>query len=383
MMAAERLRAHEGRSSRSRVGRHRAPVRPAAVVAALLLGVVAIGSGDLRAGPFGAAAATPNLGAVALLDGGIGMIYAPGDIAAAKGYFKQEGLDVDVSVVNSGAGTDAVAAVIGGSVQFTNVGLTQVIDAVEQGSPLVAIAASTTEFSVGFVISKEAAEKAGVTAATPFPQRLRALRGLRIAISAPGTATDQFTRYVAKLAGLDPDHDMTLVTIGGVGAMRVAFRERRIDGFVRSSPEPEAAAIQDNGVILVAQTRGDIPQLRGMLFGSFVTSKAYLAAHPGTVRAFVRGLAKGGKFLAAQSDQAREVFRSLRGGNTPMDIWNAAWANNYPAMAKDPVISRHSVDVTYQFLQAVLGSAPKVKYDDFINTPFAQDADVSLKTWTP
>ncbi len=334
-------------------------------------------------GPLGAAAATPNLGTVALLDAGIGMIYAPGDIAAAKGYFKQEGLDVNVSVVNSGAGTDAVAALIGGSVQFANVGLTQVIDAVEQGSPLVAIAASTTEFSVGFVISKEAADKAGVTSATPLPQRLKALKGLRIAISAPGTATDQFTRYVAKLAGLDPDRDMSLVTMGGVGTMRAAFKERRIDGFVRSSPEPEAAAIQDNGFILVAQTRGEIPQLRGMLFGSFVTTKAYLAAHPGVVRAFVRGLAKGGKFLTAQSDQANALFRGIRGGDTPTDIWNASWANNYPAMAKDPVISRHSVDVTYQFLQAVLGSAPTVKFDDFINTSFAQDADASLKTWTP
>lgn len=380
-MTRQRSEVHEARASRSTAGRHPARIRAAAVVTALLLGVVTIGGGG--AGPFGAAAATPNLGTVELLDAGIGMIYAPGDIAAAKGYFKQEGLNVNVSVVNSGAGTDAVAALIGGSVQFANTGLTQVIDAVEQGSPLVAIAASTTEFSVGFVISKEAADKAGVTAAAPFPQRLKALKGLRIAISAPGTATDQFTRYVAKLGGLDPDHDMSLITIGGVGAMRAAFKERRIDGFVRSSPEPEAAAIQDNGFILVAQTRGDIPQLRGMLFGSFVTTKAYLAAHPGVVRAFVRGLAKGGKFLAAQSDQANAVFRGLRGGDTPTDIWNAAWTNNYPAMAKDPVISRHSVDVTYQFLQAVLGAAPTVRFDDFVNTSFAEDADASLKTWTP
>jgi hypothetical protein len=31
----------------------------------------------------------------------------------------------------------------------------------------------------------------------------------------------------------------------------------------------------------------------------------------------------------------------------------------------------------------VLGSAPTVKFDDFVNTSYAEDADASLKTWTP
>ncbi len=366
------------------VGRARA--RPAAVVIVLVAAM--FGGGTLAGGPFGGApaaqAAAPNLGKVALIDAGVGLLYVPANIAKAKGYFQQQGLDVEISVASTGAGTDATAAVIGGSAQFTDTGMAQITDAVDQGSPLVAIAGSMTEYGVSIVITKDAAAKAGVTAASPLEARLKALKGLRIGISAPGSATDQFMRYVAKQAGLDADHDMTLVALGSVGATRAAFAQRRIDGFVRSSPDPEAAAIQDNGMILLSQTGvSGLPSMRGFMMSVYATNKTLLTQHPELVRAFMVGLTQGEKFLAARSDESSQIYRTLRGGSIPTDIWDAAWKNNYPAMAKDPVIGRHNVDVTFSILQQIEGKAPATTYDQVVNNSFAQQADALLKNWTP
>jgi len=190
-------------------------------------------------------------------------------------------------------------------------------------------------------------------------------------------------RYVAKQAGLDPDHDMTLVALGSVGATRAAFAQRRIDAFVRSSPDPEAAAIQDNGLILLAQTGAGLPAMQGFMMSVYATTNGFLTQHPEIVRAFMYGLTQGEKFLAAHSDESRDTYRSLRGANIPADIWAAAWKNNYPAMAKDPIIGRHNVDVTFSILQQVEGKMPVAKYEDVVNTSFAEQADAVLKNWVP
>ncbi len=355
---------------------------------AIMIALVVAAAGAAGGNPFGsvpaARAAAPNLGRVALIDAGIGLLYVPANIAKAKGYFEQQGLDVEISVASTGAGTDATAAVIGGSAQFTDTGMAQITDAADQGSPLVAIAGSMTEYGVSIVITKDAAAKAGVTAASPLETRIKALKGLRIGISAPGSATDQFMRYVAKQAGLDPDHDMTLVALGSVGATRAAFAQRRIDGFIRSSPDPEAAAIQDNGMILLAQTgAGGLPSMRGFMMSVYATNKNLLTQHPEIVRAFMLGLTQGEKFLAANSDASSQIYKSLRGADIPADIWNAAWKSNYPAMAKDPVIGRHNVDVTFSVLKAIEGKAPSSSYDQVVNNSFAQQANALLKNWTP
>jgi len=152
------------------------------VIALLVAASGVVDNGALAGRPFGGtsvaqAAAVPNLGKVALIDAGIGMLYVPANIAKAKGYFQQQGLDVEISVASTGAGTDATAAVIGGSAQFTDTGMAQITDAVDQGSSLVAIAGSMTEYGVSIAITKEAAAKAGVTATSPLQARPRRSRG--------------------------------------------------------------------------------------------------------------------------------------------------------------------------------------------------------------
>ncbi|MBI3964479.1 MAG: ABC transporter substrate-binding protein [Chloroflexi bacterium] len=329
-----------------------------------------------------AAAAPPkNLGKVAVVDAGTGLIYVPAGVALAKGYFKQEGLDVEITA--AGTGTDATAAVVGGSAQFATASISHVVQAVEGGLPLVALAPAATEYALAIVISKEAADKAGVTLQSPLADRLKAVKGLKIGISSPGASTDKFIRYLATQGGLNPDKDLQLVPLGGIGPTRAAFKERKVDAFVRSSPDPEAAAIMDNGIVLVAGNRGEIEAMKGFQYTVYLTTRDFAKQKPDVVQAFVNGLTRAMFLTRDKGDEASAVYKEQRGKNVEAAIWNESWKNNLPAIAKDPIISQDNVKVTFNILKVVEGQEVKIKYEDVVDPSYAEKAKAALKDFKP
>ena len=50
----------------------------------------------------------------------------------------------------------------------------------------------------------------------PLKDRLQAMKGLRIGITTPGATSDLFMRFLFRSVGMDPDHDLEIVPLGGV-----------------------------------------------------------------------------------------------------------------------------------------------------------------------
>jgi NitT/TauT family transport system substrate-binding protein len=80
---------------------------------------------------------------------------------------------------------------------------------------------------------------------TPEIQSAADLKGKRLAISQVGGSSDFAMRAAVKQLGLDPDTDVTIVSVGGQGERLAAMLAGQVDGTLVSVPE--TAKARDSG----------------------------------------------------------------------------------------------------------------------------------------
>ncbi len=144
-------------------------------------------------------------------------LAGPFILAAEKGFFKTEGLDVEF--VPFRGGPNLVKAVIAGEILLGAAGATDILVFREAGMPLKMVATHTegNHFTLNV---------------TPEIQSVTELKGKAIGVTSVGATTWVFARMVAKEQGWDPDRDVTIVGLGGLDAQVAALARKEIHAFV-------------------------------------------------------------------------------------------------------------------------------------------------------
>jgi NitT/TauT family transport system substrate-binding protein len=135
--------------------------------------------------------------------------------------FEKHGLDAEVITMN-GSGI-ASKALISGNIEISPIATPTVINANLAGSDM-AILAHTMPGVIHALMVK------------PEIKRVEDLKGKKIAVSTLGSLTDFLVRYIARLKGLNPDRDVTLITTGGDAERIVALKSGVVDGAAMSHP---------------------------------------------------------------------------------------------------------------------------------------------------
>jgi NitT/TauT family transport system substrate-binding protein len=126
------------------------------------------------------------------------MSFLSGGVARFEGYFKDEGLDVEMVQINANV---SVAALAAGNVDY-NLILQSVVTGHLRGLPLKVVAILIERPTHALV-------------AHPSIQKFADLRGKKIGISSFGSLTDILVRLTAAHFNLDPKNDVQLVAAGG------------------------------------------------------------------------------------------------------------------------------------------------------------------------
>src|SRR3546814_10006490 len=113
-----------------------------------------------------------------------------------------------------------------------------------------------TKFGSILVISVYGENKHSITAASAYAEKQKAMNGIKVGVTSPGSGTDQAVRFLAKEAGLDPDRDITIVSLGTGDAMTAALIQGRIDGFTHSAPVGEKV-VKDHGGVMLFNKRSE------------------------------------------------------------------------------------------------------------------------------
>jgi NitT/TauT family transport system substrate-binding protein len=126
------------------------------------------------------------------------MSFLSGGVARFEGYFKDEGLDVELVQINANV---SVAALAAGNIDY-NLILQSVVTGNLRGLPLKVVAILIERPTHALV-------------AHPSIRRFPDLRGKKIGISSFGSLTDILVRLTAAHFNLDPKNDVQLVAAGG------------------------------------------------------------------------------------------------------------------------------------------------------------------------
>lgn len=296
-------------------------------------------------------------------------------VAKELGYFREEGIDVSITRVDGGA--KAMAAVMGGDAQIILAVPSSVFQARARGADVVSFGAVFSQIGSNFVMSKDWAAKHEVTEKTPYPEKLRALKGAVIGVNTAGSGADQVVRYLAKEAKLDPDRDLTISALGTGDVMTAALSRGVIQGFLQGSPVGENA-VQSHGAIMFVNTvQGEVPALNGFLYMASVAKESWLKTHAELAVRYTRAVQKALDTIRdpAQTGKARDVIHQVYHPKIDKALFDSTWAEHVEAYPKTSVITDKMIQqvvlFTSEFETPVSPAIVKASWTD----EFAKKAD--------
>lgn len=237
---------------------------------ALCAAALAAACGNRAAGGSSSGLEQPHL-KVAIIS--VTATYVPLYLAVDDGIFAKQGLQVDLLPFRGGS--DLIKAVVAGSADVGVVSLAEVTAAIDAGQPLRA-------FYGGFNVP------AFNWYAVPSVATLMDARGKRFGVTQYGSSTDFLTRYALAKNGLDPAKDVQIVQGGDSPTRLAAMQAGQIDVNIFAAPDSFVAA--ERGFHRILSQKDLAPDYPYHVFGAMTS---FIAAHPRTLEALLRGFVLG------------------------------------------------------------------------------------------
>jgi ABC-type nitrate/sulfonate/bicarbonate transport system substrate-binding protein len=227
---------------------------------------VALGTLALAAG----AALAQDATKIRVAYDGFSMTSGPLEYADKQGLFKKFGLDVHPIFIDGGS--TLTQSVVGGSVDIAQNGYTPALSAAVAGADTVIIGGISNKLPFQLVVKNE------ITSAAQ-------LKGQSIAISRYGSSTDTAADFALASLKLSRD-DVKVLQLGGASTRIAAAMSGQIAGTMEQYPDTAELARHGFHVLVdVTDLAGDYPNT------AYVTSRAYLKAHPQAVKTFLTAMA--------------------------------------------------------------------------------------------
>lgn len=335
----------------------------------------AFGAGLVSAVALSSRARAQSLTKVVMAAGGDGLHYSAIHIANAAGFFKEEGLELEIVDVNSGP--RQAAALMGGSALFAPLGLIHEIKIISEGGSLVAASNLFAKLDIHVVISKDSIAKTGIKNDMSPDEKVKRLKGLRLGITSPGSTTDTNIRTIFKSRGLDPDQMVQLQPVGGGTNMLAAFEKGILDGFVWSAPQPQIAVNRDGATIVLDPFRGDLPEEEGVPYLVMAINRDTEKQNADLLRKTMRALTKGMLFAHKNPDEGLKYVQA-HFPEFDRDVLKTVWKSYLTGIPKTPIISQDLFDNTQRWINYTAKTPFKTKYEEVVSSAIARQVASEL-----
>jgi ABC-type nitrate/sulfonate/bicarbonate transport system substrate-binding protein len=221
----------------------------------------------------------------------ISIAELPFKVAQIKGFYREEGLEVETILIRGAVGMQAL---LGGSVDYTSASGSTIAAAV-RGLPvkLVFISSAKPQFDL---ISQ------------PQIKSISDLKGKIVGISSRGGSNDLITQMILNKNGLAPNKDVTLIIIGGQDDAALALRTGRIAAALLTPPRP--FLLLREGFNRLAYS-GDY--LSTYPNGGIGVTDEKIKTNPSEVLAFVKGTVKALQFSRQNRAEVLKIMPGYLG----------------------------------------------------------------------
>jgi NitT/TauT family transport system substrate-binding protein len=203
--------------------------------------------------------------------GGACLCYLPTVLAKQLGEYDKAGLSVEL--VDLKGGSDALKAVLGGSADVVSGYFDHCVNLAAKKQELVAFVVYDRYPGEVLVVSpKHTAEIASI----------KDLAGKKVGVSAPGSSTDFFLKYLLKKNGVDPT-SVAVIGVGLGGTAVAAMEQGEIDAAVMLDPSVTVLQGSHSDLRIFSDTRTakDTLEVFGGEYpgGALYSTAAWIAGH--------------------------------------------------------------------------------------------------------
>jgi NitT/TauT family transport system substrate-binding protein len=233
--------------------------------------------------------------------GGSCLCYLPTVLANQLGEYEKAGLKIDL--VDLKGGSDALKAVLGGSADVVSGYFDHCVN----------LAAKKQELQSFVVYDRYPGEVLVVSPThTTDIKSIKDLAGKKVGVSAPGSSTDFFLKFLLKKNGIDPQ---SVAVIGvGLGATAVAAMEQgQIDAAVMLDPSVTVLQGSHPDLRILADTRTDKDTLA--VFGgeypggALYSTAAWVSSHEKEAQALTKAILNTLNWIHSHS--AEEIMEKM------------------------------------------------------------------------
>ncbi|RKF35662.1 ABC transporter substrate-binding protein [Paraburkholderia fungorum] len=210
-------------------------------------------------------ASAADSGKITIMVGGITkLIYLPARLTEQLGYFKDEGLDVEL--LSQPAGVDAENELLAGAVQAVVGFYDHTIDLQTKGKDVKAIVVFGQVPGEVEMVSAKAADTV---------KSMADVKGKTLGVTGLGSSTSFLTQYLAGQHGIQST-EYTMLPVGADASFIAAIKQGRIDAGMTT--EPTVSALQKSGDAKVLVDMRSVEGTKAALGGTYPASSLYVQA---------------------------------------------------------------------------------------------------------
>ena len=236
-------------------------------------------------------AAAENFKIAIGMSGGINQV--PSLIALEKGFFKEQGLDVELKPLSRGA--QAIEGVSGGSLQFSESAHAPFLSAVAKGVPLVSVGIAARGFYGKLLAANRNANL----------KTLADFKGKHIGTQV-GTGMYTVILMLLEKEGLKPT-DFNFTNLRVVDMPAAMISSDTFDAVIGWEPSIQRIVQAGKGKVII--TPRQFEEMAEVTYPFLLsTSQQFHKEHPDMVQKVVNGYAKAHKYIVAHKDEAVKAY---------------------------------------------------------------------------
>lgn len=299
--------------------------------------------------------------------------YLPLTVAERKGYFKEEGLEVEIPDFAGGA--RALQAMVGGSADMVSGAYEHTINMAAKKQPIKAVVLQMKFSAMALAMSKERAAKF---------RSAKDLKGWKVGVTAPGSSTNMYANNLLAKEGLKPT-DISVVGVGtGAGAF-AALEKGELDALVNL--DPVLTQLESTGKFVTLFDTRTEKGMKDVYGGEYMASVIYITdefvkKNPHTVQAVVNAMVRADKWIAKATPQ--EIVDLMppefKSGNP--SLYKEGLLKNMIGFSENGEMSMKAAENVYKVLRQFEPSviaAGKIDLQSTFDNSFVRKANAKYK----
>lgn len=294
------------------------------------------------------------------------IFYAPQYVAISKGFFKEQGIELDLT---TGQGADkTMTALLSGQADIGFAGPEAAVYVYNQGKEDYAVVfAQLTKRDGSFLVGR---------AAEP-DFKWESLKGKTIIGGRPGGVPQMTMEYVLKKHGLTPGQDLEMITNLQFTATAGAFKSGTGDYVALFEPTASILEKEKAGKIVasIGEESGLIP------YTAYFTTKSYMKEKPEIVQKFTNAIYKGQLWVKEHKAEeiAKEISSFFPDADSQLLITVINRYKEIDAWNDTPIMTEESLDLLQEVIKTAGQLDKKVEFEKIVDNKYAVEAVNTIK----